>query len=82
MSPQKEQEHIEKVKDKNEEVLETVEKPIIEEPVIEDEPIVEEITETVEEETIVEDKEPEIEDDFLPKESKASFFNSKKNIFK
>ena len=82
LSPQKEQEHTEKVKDKIEEVLETVATPIIEEPVIEDEPIVEEITETVEEETIVEDKEPEIEDDFLPKESKASFFNSKKNIFK
>jgi len=82
LSPQKEKEHIEKVEEKIEEVLETVEEPIIEGPVIEDEPIVEEITETVEEETIVEDKEPEIEDDFVPKESKASFFNSKKNIFK
>ena len=80
-SPQEEQEHIEKIEDKIEEVLETVEEPIVEEPVTEETPIVEEITETIEEETII-DKEPEIEEEFVPKESKASFFNSKKNIFK
>ena len=56
-------------KEKPEEIPETVQEPIIEEKI-----------ETIEEKPVLEEK--EIEEDFLPKESKASFFNSKKNIFK
>ncbi|MBQ2946828.1 MAG: type II/IV secretion system protein [Bacilli bacterium] len=78
MTLPKEQKHVEKVKEKSEEIPKTVQEPIIEEKV--ETSIIEEKIETIEEKPVLEEK--EIEEDFLPKESKASFFNSKKNIFK
>jgi len=68
----------------NEEKIE--ETTIVEEPITKEEtPVIDEVVETVEE--VITEESPVIEENpteevFVPKESKASFFNSKKNIFK